>query len=295
MSKLKGKIDFTLFISVHNANPNGDPLNGNRPRINLDGYGEISDVCIKRKIRNRFQDMGQKIFVQSDDRVDDSYHSLKERADGCKELKEQMKKKKDADRDKCASIACKEWLDVRTFGQVFAFKGTNEVSFGVRGPVSIHPAISLFPIDTVSMQITKSVNSESGKNSKASDTMGTKHRVNFAIYKIMGSVNVQLAEKTGFSQEDADILKEALKTLFENDASAARPEGSMEVCKMYWWQHNEKTPAISSAKIQRGFCINKINEDFQNNNKINCPPEVTDYNITWSVENCDEPEEFDFV
>ena len=64
MSELKGKIDFTLFISAWNANPNGDPLNGNRPRINLDGHGEISDVCIKRKIRNRLQDLGQKIFVQ---------------------------------------------------------------------------------------------------------------------------------------------------------------------------------------------------------------------------------------
>ena len=87
MSELKGKIDFTLFVSATNANPNGDPLNGNRPRINLDGYGEISDVCIKRKIRNRLQDLGQKIFVQSDDRTDDSIKSLKERADGCEELK----------------------------------------------------------------------------------------------------------------------------------------------------------------------------------------------------------------
>ena len=75
MSELKGKIDFTLFISADNANPNGDPLNGNRPRINMDGYGEISDVCIKRKIRNRLQDLGQKIFVQSDDRTDDSGYS----------------------------------------------------------------------------------------------------------------------------------------------------------------------------------------------------------------------------
>lgn len=105
------------------------------------------------------------------------------------------------------------------------------------------------------MQITKSVNSESGKESKASDTMGMKHRVGFAVYKVMGSVNVQLAEKTGFSQEDAEELKETLKTLFENDASSARPEGSMEVRRMYWWQHDEKTPAISSGKIQRGFTI----------------------------------------
>ncbi len=88
MSELKGKIDFTLFISATNANPNGDPLNGNRPRINMDGYGEISDVCIKRKIRNRLQDRNQKIFVQSDDKTDDSYTSLKDRADSCEELKE---------------------------------------------------------------------------------------------------------------------------------------------------------------------------------------------------------------
>lgn len=153
MSELKGKIDFTLFISAVNANPNGDPLNGNRPRINMDGYGEISDVCIKRKIRNRFQDLGQKIFVQSDDRADDTYTSLKDRADSCEELKKEMGNKKNANRDACAKIACREWLDVRTFGQVFAFKGI-PVSFGVRGPVSIHQAVSLSPIDIISMQIT---------------------------------------------------------------------------------------------------------------------------------------------
>ena len=280
MSELKGKIDFTLFVSVTNANPNGDPLNGNRPRINLDGYGEISDVCIKRKIRNRFQDLGEKVFVQPDDRADDGYRSLKERADGCKELAAEMKNRKKADRDLCAKIACKEWIDVRSFGQVFAFKG-EEVSLGVRGPVSIHQSVSLSPVDIISMQITKSVNSEAGKESKASDTMGTKHRIGFAVYKVMGSVNVQLAEKTGFSQEDAELLKEALRTLFENDASSARPEGSIEVCRMYWWQHNEKTPAASSGKIQRAF---KIAE------KTGRPKKFEDYDISWHLDGCVDPE-----
>lgn len=284
MSKLKGKIDFTLFVSVSNANPNGDPLNGNRPRINIDGYGEISDVCIKRKIRNRFQDLGQRVFVQPDDRADDGFYSLKERAEGCEELNKEMNKKKNANRDVCAQIACKEWIDVRSFGQVFAFKGEN-VSFGVRGPVSIHQAVSLSPVDVVSMQITKSVNSEAGKASKASDTMGTKHRIRFAVYKVMGSVNVQLAEKTGFSQEDAEILKESLKTLFENDASSARPEGSMEVSRMYWWQHSEKTPVASSGKIQRSFEINEINK----------PSKFEDYNISWELDGCVKPEVYDFV
>ena len=284
MSELKGKIDFTLFVSVSNANPNGDPLNGNRPRINLDGYGEISDVCIKRKIRNRFQDLGQRVFVQSDDRADDGFRSLKERAEGCQELNKEIKKKKNADRDLCAQIACKEWIDVRSFGQVFAFKGEN-VSFGVRGPVSVHQAVSLSPVEITRMQTTKSVNSEAGKASKASDTMGTKHRIRFGVYKVMGSVNVQLAEKTGFSQEDAEILKESLKTLFENDASSARPDGSMEVCRMYWWQHGEKTPAVSSGKIQRSFEIKEVNR----------PSKFEDYGITWELDGCVKPEVYDFV
>ena len=282
MSNLQGKIDFTLFVSVKNANPNGDPLNGNRPRTDMDGYGEISDVCIKRKLRNRFQDLGQRIFVQSDDRADDGYGSLKERADGCEELKAEIEKKKKADRNLCSQIACKQWLDVRSFGQVFAFKG-DSVSFGVRGPVSIHQAVSLSPVDVISMQITKSVNSEAGKESKASDTMGMKHRISFGVYKIMGSVNVQLAEKTGFSQEDAEVLKEALKTLFDNDASSARPEGSIEVCKMYWWQHNEKVPKASSGKIQKAFTVTAPQ----------CPKNFEDYEITWALDECVEPEIFE--
>ena len=175
-------------------------------------------------------------------------------------------------------IACKEWLDVRTFGQVFAFKG-DEVSLGIRGPVSIHQAVSLSPVDIVSMQITKSVNSEAGKDSKASDTMGTKYRIGFGLYLIKGSVNVQLAEKTGFSQEDSELLKEALKTLFENDASSARPEGSMEVCRLYWWQHNEKTPSVSTAKIHRSIHIKSLKER---------PKSFGDYSIElmiWNVLN----------
>lgn len=285
MSELKGKIDFLVLVSVTEANPNGDPLNGNRPRENFEGYGEISDVCIKRKIRNRWQDMGQKIFVQSDERADDGFSSLKERADNCLELKKEIDKKAKADRDKCAEIACREWIDVRGFGQVFAFKGS-EVSLGIRGPISIHQAVSVSPVDIISMQITKSVNSEDKKGGKASDTMGTKHRIGFGLYTIKGSVNVQLAEKTGFSQEDAELLKEALKTLFENDASSARPEGSMEVCRVYWWQHEEKTPAVSTAKIHRSVRIEP---------KVDRPKKFDDYSITVEELGCVKPEVFDLV
>ena len=100
MSELRGKIDFLLLVTAKNANPNGDPLNGNRPRENFEGYGEMSDVCIKRKIRNRWQDMGQKIFVQSDERKDDGFGSLKERAEQCEELKKEINKKKKGDLDR---------------------------------------------------------------------------------------------------------------------------------------------------------------------------------------------------
>jgi len=286
MSKLKGKIDFAVIVSATDANPNGDPLNGNRPRETYEGYGEISDVCIKRKVRNRFQDLGEKVFVQSDDRSDDGFKSLKERADGCEQLKAETSKGKKADRDICSKIACEEWIDVRAFGQVFAFKG-DDVSLGVRGPVSIRQAISLSPVDIISTQITKSVNSEAGKDSKASDTMGMKHRIGFGLYMIKGSVNVQLAEKTGFSQEDAELLKRALQTLFENDASSARPDGSMEVCKVFWWQHDEKTPNVSTAKVHRSIQIKSKSE---------MPKSIMDYEIILQpIEGLPAPEIYDYV
>ena len=256
MSSLSNKIDFVLFVTVTNANPNGDPLNGNRPRDNYDGYGEISDVCIKRKIRNRLQDMGEKIFVQSDDRCDDNCDSWRSRANSCEILKKIASGKK-TNRDEYAKVACEEWIDVRSFGQVFAFKG-DTVSVGVRGPVSIHQAVSLSPVDIVSMQIVKSVNSES-KEGKSSDTMGIKHRVEFGLYEIKGSINCQLAEKTGFSDDDAEKIKNALCTLFENDSSSARPEGSMEVCRLYWWKHNCKTPNVSTARVHRSLKVTEKN------------------------------------
>src|SRR5690625_3958032 len=116
MSTLDHKIDFAVVLSVTKANPNGDPLNGNRPRQNYDGYGEISDVAIKRKIRNRLQDIGEPIFVQSDDRKVDEFKSLRERADAHPELAK-MLKKKNSSADEFAEIASQQWMDVRSFGQ----------------------------------------------------------------------------------------------------------------------------------------------------------------------------------
>lgn len=270
MSTLNHKIDFALVLSVRHANPNGDPLNGNRPRETYEGYGEISDVCLKRKIRNRMMDLGAPVFVQSNDRCIDGCKSLKDRADSIPALK------KEKDADVYAKVACQTWLDVRSFGQVFAFKNGGEadgVSIGVRGPVSIHPAFSVAPVEISSLQITKSVNGVSGAK-KSSDTMGMKHRVDFGVYTTFGSINCQLAEKTGFTQEDADLIKQALLTLFENDTSSARPDGSMEVIRLYWWEHNCKSGQYSSAKVHRCLHVKPICET---------PHSAEDYEIT-----CDE-------
>lgn len=267
METLSTKIDFAVVLSVKNANPNGDPLNGNRPRETYEGLGEISDVCIKRKIRNRLIDMGQPVFVQSDDRRVDAYKSLRERADACAALKKAETAK---DKDAYAKAACEAWVDVRSFGQVFAFKGS-EVSVGVRGPVSVHPAFSIDPIDAMSIQITKSVNSITG-DKKSSDTMGMKHRVPFGVYVFYGSISCQLAEKTGFTDADAELIHAALRSLFENDSSSARPDGSMEVYKVIWWKHNCKTGQHSSAKVHRSLHVG-LREGGD-------PHDVTAYDVT---------------
>lgn len=272
MTTLTNKIDFVVLMTVNKANPNGDPNAENTPREDFDGYGEISDVCIKRKIRNRLQDMGEEIFVQSDDRCTDGFKSLSDRFKGYEELQKAVKAKND---DEVYRLACEKWIDVRSFGQVMAFKSAgndSSVSRGIRGPVTVREAFSVSPIETTSIQITKSVNSET-KDKKSSDTMGMKHRVEFGFYVVKGSINCQLAEKTGFSEEDAEKIKQALISLFENDASSARPEGSMEVRKVYWWKHNCKSGQYSSAKVHRLV-------DIQLKEGVQYPKSYEDYVIT---------------
>ncbi|MFA5615189.1 MAG: type I-C CRISPR-associated protein Cas7/Csd2 [Methanoculleus sp.] len=274
MSTLQNKIDFAVILRVKNANPNGDPLNGNRPRTDYSNFGEMSDVSIKRKIRDRLlerwindgkkEDDGNMIFVQSDDRKADDAKSLRARAEAGlgKELGS----------DKTSELSCRKWLDVRAFGQLFALKsnkktgkkkedgsdeeGDTGVSIGIRGPVTIQSAFSVEPIDITSLQITKSVSGEGDGTKRSSDTMGMKHRVDQGVYRFYGSMNPQLAEKTGFSDMDADAIKQVLPKLFENDEAAARPAGSMEVLKVIWWKHNCKSGQYSSAKVHRSLTVN---------------------------------------
>ena len=260
MTNLSHKIDFAIIFSVKNANPNGDPLNDNRPRTDYSGFGEVTDVCLKRKIRDRLQANGQAIFVQSDEKKTDGMNSLRDRAEAG------LGKDAFKDKDSVAKLACEKWLDVRSFGQLFAYKhkqddnedastgkskkaGGEGVSIAIRGPVTIQSAFSIEPVSITSTQITKSVNSEGDGSKKGSDTMGMKHRVDQGIYVAYGAITPQLAEKTGFSDADAELIKAVLPKLFEGDASSARPEGSMTVQKVIWWQHNCKLGQYSSAKV----------------------------------------------
>jgi len=260
MSNLQHKIDFAVILTVDHANPNGDPLNGNRPRTDYDGFGEISDVCIKRKIRDRLLENGQKIFVQSDDRKVDGMSSLKERAESDEHgLGKDAFNPKKCSKDEAAKKACAKWFDVRTFGQLFAFGKEGDaagVSIPIRGPVSIQSAFSIEPVSIASVQITKSVSGEGDGSKRSSDTMGMKHRVDKGVYVFYGSMNPQLAERTTFSDDDAVVIKELLPRLFENDASSARPEGSMAVTKVIWWKHNCKSGQYSSAKVHRTLKVN---------------------------------------
>lgn len=261
MSTLPNKIDFAVIFRVVRANPNGDPLNGNRPRTDYENFGEVSDVAIKRKLRDRLLDLGFPIFVQSDDRRADDAKNLRERAEkvlgGKLALQETY------------TTACNTWFDVRAFGQVFPFKGKGKkkgasdedgdesgVSIGIRGPVTVQSAFSVAPIEVSSFQIAKSTSLEGDGVNRQADQLGMKHRVEHGIYVFFGSMNPQLAERTGFSDDDAEAIKKVLPRLFDNDESSARPAGSMEVLKVFWWRHNCKAGQYSSAKVHRSLTVN---------------------------------------
>lgn len=264
MSTLQNKIDFALVLRIRNANPNGDPLNGNRPRTDYGGYGEITDVCLKRKLRDRLQEDGHSIFVQSDDRKVDAETSLRNRAESeTNGLGKDAWNPKKSKKDETAKKACDKWFDVRAFGQVFAFGKDGDasgVSIPVRGPVTVQSAFSKDIVGVTSTQITKSVSGEGDGSKRGADTMGMKHRVDQGIYECYGSINPQLAERTGFSDTDAEVIKAILPRLFENDASSARPDGSMEVLSVVWWKHNCKAGQHSAAKVHDSL-RNLLKED----------------------------------
>lgn len=267
MSKTELKtIDFSVLFEVEKANPNGDPLNGDMPRQDLDGRGEVSDVAIRRKIRNVLQTNGNEIFVQSDELADDGFTSLTERFQETVGHKKAVKSQEDS--AAAFQVLTEKYIDVRLFGQILTFNSSNA---DLRGAVTVTIAESIGPVTITRHQIVKSVNGEHKKDgSKAPDRMGEKHRVEYGLYRANGRVNVLWGEKSNLTVEDVEKLKQALISLFENDESAARPAGSMNVYKVYWWEHGTKQPQNSAKKsyntlkveLKEGVTVAKSINDF---------------------------------
>ena len=271
---LKNKINFVGYIEVNGANPNGDPTT-NEPRME-DDFGRITQVCLKRKIRNRLQDFGERIFVQQRNRTDDGKATLLERyKESSEEVSKILEDSKDftfEQKKQVASIMQDKYMDVRLFGQIFPYNskkskkkdedadndegndnkksGGNDgnKSVNITGCVSISPAISIDRIEICTDQITKSAPFESD-----SDTMGTYHYVPFGVYKFYGSILPEFAKKNDVTTEDCNKLKDAISTMFENDFSNARPDGSMLLRRLYWM---EVLPEDSETDIKKTVISN---------------------------------------
>lgn len=229
MPALAHRIDFMAFISVSGANPNGDPRRSGIPRTDSSGRGVISTVCIKRKLRDRLAEMGEDIFVSPPEYPGDN---LAKRAAALPKGFDYAKR------------ACEKWFDVRCFGQVFAFPGIK--SPGIKGAVTIQQAVSLHPVEINQTSITRCI---SGSQNSCAGSVGFISSVKYGLYVLKGSVNAYTAEKTGFSREDCEKLRQAIIHIFDNDSSAARPAGSMELNRLYWWEHSSALGDHSPAKV----------------------------------------------
>ncbi|BDC97703.1 type I-C CRISPR-associated protein Cas7/Csd2 [Treponema saccharophilum] len=238
MAKLEKRYDFVLYFDVKDGNPNGDPDAGNLPRIDAEtGNGIVTDVCLKRKIRNYVQiskgaEAGYDIFVKEkavlNKEIDDIYKELGINADS-------KNKAKGADVEKGRAGMCKKFFDIRTFGAVLS---TGANAGQVRGPVQLTFARSVEPVVALEHSITRmAVTSEEESEKQGGDnrTMGRKYTIPYGLYKAYGFVSPHFASSTGFSTEDLDVLWDALTQMFELDHSAAR--GLMTTRRLVIFEH----------------------------------------------------------
>lgn len=264
------KIDFILLFDALDANPNGDPDGGNMPRIDAEtGHGLVTDVCLKRKIRN---------FVQMTRGNAVPYEIyVKEKAI----LTEQQARAYAAEENATVSSArdwmCKNFFDIRTFGAVMSLKESN--CGQVRGPVQLSFARSVDPIAQLEFSITrcavataKEAQAQGGDNR----TMGRKFTVPYALYMAKGTVNPYLAEQTGFNDADLEVLIDALTHLFEFDASAARPAGSMAVRKLILFRHSSMLGNAPAHKLYDCLCVTR-------KEGVEYPRSIADYEISLSA------------
>ncbi|MGI5076877.1 type I-C CRISPR-associated protein Cas7/Csd2 [Treponema maltophilum] len=273
MSKLEKRYDFVLYFDVKDGNPNGDPDAGNLPRIDAEtGNGIVTDVCLKRKVRNYVQmvkggEAGYDIFVKEkavlNTEINNIYKELNIDAN-------EKNKAKGSDIEKGRVGMCKKFFDIRTFGAVLT---TGANAGQVRGPVQFTFARSVEPIVSFEHSITRmAVTTEKEAEEQGGDnrTMGRKYTVPYGLYRAYGFISPQFASATGFSQEDLELIWQALEKMFEYDRSAAR--GLMTTRRLVIFEH---TSALGSKPADELF--NRIKAEHTGNTPAR---DFSDYTIT---------------
>ena len=249
---IKNRYDFVLIFDVKDGNPNGDPDAGNLPRIDPEtGHGLVTDVCLKRKVRN---------FVQTTKKLERPYDIfIKEKGvlnkliDEAHEQEEVSSKEKGEKTDAARKWMCQKYFDIRTFGAVMS---TGKNAGQVRGPVQLTFGRSVDPVVTLEHSITRmavATEAEAEKQQGDNRTMGRKNTVPYGVYVAHGFVSAHLAAQTGFSEEDLSLLREALVNMFEHDRSAAR--GLMSTQKLVIFKHDS---ALGNAPAHTLFDLVKV-------------------------------------
>lgn len=254
MSAIKNRYDFVYLFDVTNGNPNGDPDAGNLPRVDPEtGYGLVTDVCLKRKVRNFISlvqagKTGYDIYVK-EKAILNLQHTMAYTALKIDPKNRKTKGKDRADEDrKLTEWMCENFFDIRTFGAVM----TTEVNCGqVRGPVQFAMARSVDPIFSQEHAVTRcavTTEKESEQQSGGNRTMGRKFTIPYALYMAHGFINPHLAAQTGFSDQDLDLLFKSLEQMFETDRSASR--GEMNARRLFVFKHES---ALGNAPAHKLF------------------------------------------
>ena len=255
---IKNRYEFVYFFDVENGNPNGDPDAGNMPRIDPEtNYGLVTDVCLKRKIRNYVDLVKEnkppfKIYVR------EKIVLSTERKEAYESLSSDEKKDDQNAAELGRRFMCKNYFDVRTFGAVMSMKENN--CGQVRGPVQLNFARSIDPVVPMEVTITRmAVETEAEK--KKERTMGQKHIIPYALYKCEGYISAQLAQKdTGFSEEDIKLFWDALINMFDHDHSAAR--GKMNARNLFVFKHKS---ALGNAPAHKLFSLIEVKRKKEKN------------------------------
>ena len=263
---IKNRYEFVVLFDVENGNPNGDPDAGNMPRVDPEtGFGLVTDVCLKRKIRNYVETVkedaeGYGIYIK--DGVPLNTNDKKAFAKlGLEEgkIKEAKKADKDLDR-KVRDFMCLNFFDIRTFGAVMTTFTKNALNCGqVRGPVQLSFARSVDPIVPQELTITRTaITTEADAENKKTE-MGRKYIVPYGLYRAEGYISANLARKvTGFSEDDLELLWQAILNMFENDHAAAR--GKMAVRKLIIFKHDSELGCAPAHKLFDAVEVKRIDE-----------------------------------